>query len=472
MMHVSEALPQARLVTPDATEEYDKLNGSYLSGFESDLTPACIFLPKSKEEVASFVRTIGSFANDVQFAIRAAGQQPLPGCANVQNGITVDLRDLKGIEAQDGQVNVAAGELWGSVYKYLEPLGLGVTGGKSTSCGIGGLATQGGLSFFASREGLICDNVVNFEVALASGEIVNANSREHSDLWIALRGGGNNFGIVTRFDFRTFKQDSMWGGMVFYYKPSFPGQVEALVRELTSPDASVETHFMLSLAFATAFGSDDVICLNQVYYTQNVEDPAALAPFTHIEPQMQGLNSMKKQTLVQAATEQTGAGQSKVRCLYMNVNVRADAETLTSSSDIWCEELESVKDAAGLMCSYTLQAYPVSLLEKTATNGGNVLGLDPKDGAVVNILLLAYWDDKYDDERVIAFMKTALERIGNNAERRGQLVPWIYWNYAYSHQDVLHSYGEENVRKLREASLKYDPSGMFQKACPGGFKLF
>lgn len=137
-----EVLPHARLITPKATEEYQALNNSYLSGFESDLSPACIFLPESKEDVAAFVHSIRPFVSEVKFAIRAAGQQPLPGCANVQDGITVDLRSLRGLDIKDKVVQVAAGECWGSVYEFLEPHGLGVTGGKSTSCGIGGLATQ------------------------------------------------------------------------------------------------------------------------------------------------------------------------------------------------------------------------------------------------------------------------------------------------------------------------------------------
>ena len=51
-------------------------------------------------------------------------------------------------------------------------------------------------------------------------------------------------------------------------------------------------------------------------------------------------------------------------------------------------------------------------------------------------------------------------------------MPYIYWNYAFSDQDPLLSYGKENVEKLRNVSKKYDPDGMFQTACPGGFKLF
>lgn len=60
------------------------------------------------------------------------------------------------------------------------------------------------------------DNVLNYEIVLASGEIVNANADENRDLWLALRGGNNNFGVVTRFDFRTFPQGSFWGGSVYY----------------------------------------------------------------------------------------------------------------------------------------------------------------------------------------------------------------------------------------------------------------
>ncbi|KAK8108091.1 uncharacterized protein PG998_010104 [Apiospora kogelbergensis] len=470
---LKQNLPSAHFVTPDLTEEYGSLNNSYLSGFESDLTPACIFLPKSKEQVAVFLRTIRPFADNVQFAIRAAGRQPLPGCANVQGGITVDLRSLTGIRLRDGIVKVSAGESWGAVYQYLEPHGLGVTGGKSTTCGIGGLSTQGGLSFFSSRESFICDNVVNFEVVVASGEILNANAQENPDLWISLRGGGNNLGIITRFDFSTFKQESMYAGMVFYFKPSWRDQMTALVKELMSPEASVETHLMLSIGYAQVFGNgNDVICLNQIYYTQPVKDPAVLAPFVHVQPQRSEMNSMKIQTLLEAATEQSGAGQSKIRCLYMNVCVKADVDTLATGGDIWCEELEPVKDAAGLMCSYTIQPYPISQLQKTSANGGNVLGLDPSEGPVLNLLLLSYWADKKDDDRVTGFMQKALKRIESNAKDRGQLVPFIYWNYAFSDQDALRSYGQENVQKLQAASKKYDPDGLFQTACPGGFKLF
>jgi FAD/FMN-containing dehydrogenase len=174
----------------------------------------------------------------------------------------------------------------------------------------------GGLSFFSSREGFICDNVVNYQVVLSSGKVVNANENENADLWVALRGGGNNLGIVTRFDFRTFEQGPFWGGNVFYFADSFPGQIESLVAELTKPDTSDLTHIMISIghsgAMAAALGAP-IMCLNQAYYADAVENPPVLDPFTKVTPQIDALNSMSLKTVTAAASEQTAAGQSQIR---------------------------------------------------------------------------------------------------------------------------------------------------------------
>ena len=183
-------------------------------------------------------------------------------------------------------------------------------------CATHWLIFLGGLSFFSSREGFICDNVLNYEVVLASGKIINANAHENTDLWTALRGGGNNLGIVTRFDLRTFKQEKLWGGTVFYFAPSFPSQVEALVNELHNPTASKETHLMISIGYSPMYGKE-VLCLNQAYYTQAVENPPVLDPFTKMQPQIDAMNTMRLHSLKDAANEQAGSSQAQVRYLHL-----------------------------------------------------------------------------------------------------------------------------------------------------------
>lgn len=158
--------------------------------------------------------------------------------------------------------------------------------------------------------------MINLQIVLSSGQIVNANARENADLWVALRGGGNNLGIVTRFDFRTFEQGPLWGGNVFYFPGSFPSQIVALVGEITKPDASDATHLMISIGHSTALSSafgTPIMCLNQMYYTEPVENPAVLDPFTKITPQIDALNSMALKSVTAAASEQTAAVPGKLR---------------------------------------------------------------------------------------------------------------------------------------------------------------
>lgn len=330
----------------------------------------------------------------------------------------------------------------------------------------------GGLSFFSSREGFICDNVVNLEVVLASGEVINANAIENADLWKALKGAGNNLGIVTRYDLRTFEQGQVFGGTVFYFAPSFPSQVEALVAELKKPDASPETHLMVSLGFSAMINKDAIMCLNQPYYTKAVENPPELDPFTNVQPQIPQMNTMRLHSLKEAAQEQAASSQAQVRCAYMNITVKADSETLIKASEIYSTALEPVKGVENGMFSFTLQPYATSLLEKSEAAGGNSLGLKPSDGPLVSVLLLSYWKNENEDQAVLDFMKGALDMITEDAKSRGTLLPFVYMNYASANQDPIDSYGAESKRKLQEVSKKYDPEGIFQKGCPGGFKLF
>jgi FAD/FMN-containing dehydrogenase len=133
------AFPSDQIALP-GTAEYETRNGSYLSQLESDILPACIFQPKTRGEVSQFVQIIKPFAANVEtaFAIRAAGNMPSPGCANVQGGITLDLGLLTGIELNNGVVSVAAGESWAAVDETVQAAGLAVTGGRSGTGGLEG----------------------------------------------------------------------------------------------------------------------------------------------------------------------------------------------------------------------------------------------------------------------------------------------------------------------------------------------
>lgn len=155
----------------------------------------------------------------------------------------------------------------------------------------------------------------------------------------------------------------------------------------------------------------------------------------------------------------------------MNTTVKADVPTLTAAADTFSSAIEGIKKIDGLVCSLTLQPYPVSLLEKCVSEGGNCTGLDPADGPLVSVLLLLYWKNDSDDEAILKVTRGILETIERDAASRGQAVPFVYLNYAFDFQDPIGSYGPKNQNLLRETSKKYDPEGLFQKGVPGGFKL-
>lgn len=207
--------------------------------------------------------------------------------------------------------------------------------------------------------------------------------------------------------------------------------------------------------------------MNQVYYTREVERPDVLEPFVSVQPQIEAMNSLRMMSLVDAAREQAGQSSDGIRCAYMNTTVKADAATLVAASEMFIEAFQPLKGLDGITCSFTLQAYPKSLLEKC----DNSLGLDAADGPLMSILLLNWWKNASDDELVISTFKKVLEQIDEEAKKRGTSVPYKYMNYAYDFQDPIKSYGEEMQEKLREVSEKYDKEGMFQKGVPGGFKL-
>ncbi|KAI1251403.1 hypothetical protein MGN70_005971 [Eutypa lata] len=462
------ALPAAHFAQPGSSD-YDGLNHVYQSGLCSDITPACIVQPSTTDDVSTFVKTIKPFA--------LSGKAPF---AIVGGGWHYSvLQRLKGINVKDGVVEVAAGESWGPVYDQLGESGLGFSEGRSFRSGIGGL------SFVSSREGFICDSILNFEVVLASGAVVNANAHENSDLWIALRGGGNNLGIVTRFDFRTFKKGPLYGGSLYYFGDSFPGQLDALVDELQKPDASEETHLMVSIGYAATFGPQ-MMCMNhplcfkilvliervEVYCTKGIDKSPVLQPFTEIHPQIDQMNSLRMQTLAEAAREQAGDRPSPKRSVYMNTTVKADIETLQAALEVYTAAIEPLKAREGIVLSMTLQPYPLSLLQRSVTQGGNVLGLEPELGPLVSILFLTFWERREDDEKIVDTLREALDQVDREAGTRGTLVPFKYLNYAATFQDPIGSYGGGNIEKLHHASQKFDPEGLFQKGVPGGWKLF
>lgn len=134
-------------------------------------------------------------------------------------------------------------------------------------------------------------------------------------------------------------------------------------------------------------------------------------------------------------------------------------------------ELKSIVPDGNMLSQCIFQPLPKLYTERSIAAGGNVMGLErQKDDGV---LLLALAEVPTADQRDAAYpkVKAWVEEIQAFASSVGGAQDWLYLNYANPSQDVLSSYGVENVSFMKKVAAKYDPEEVFQKLCPGGFKL-
>lgn len=185
----------------------------------AELAPMCIVRPDTADLVSNFLETMidGTRLNgSCPFAIKSGGHNPWPGVNDIDTGVVLDLSYLNetGLSYDRNYVRLGVGAKWGIVYESLRPSEMLVPGARAAGVGVGGLTLGGGLSYFTPRVGLTADNVLDFEVVLASGDIIHANAGNNSDLFFALKGGTSNFGIVTQVDVKAFSNGYVWGGEI------------------------------------------------------------------------------------------------------------------------------------------------------------------------------------------------------------------------------------------------------------------
>ncbi|WP_460003230.1 FAD-binding oxidoreductase [Microbacterium xylanilyticum] len=149
--------------------------------------------------------------------------------------LTIDVRALASIEVGDETergrlVRVGAGALWGEVAAALAPHGVAISSGDTASVGVGGLAVGGGIGLLVRDRGLAIDQLRGAQVVTADARVVEASAAENADLFWAIRGGGGNFGIVTRLDFEAAPLAGVLAGEL-----TADGDQAALLRVVRTP---------------------------------------------------------------------------------------------------------------------------------------------------------------------------------------------------------------------------------------------
>lgn len=204
--------------------EYDKAR----RGFNAliDRHPAVIARCVSAQDIAvafDFARS-----HELEVAVRGGGHNPAGHCV-CDGGIVIDLSLMRRVEV-DEKARIArteGGATWLDFDSATQAHGLVTPGGVVVSTGVVGLSLGGGIGHLTAQHGLTCDNILEAELVTPDGRVIHASANENADLLWGLRGGGGNFGVVTRLEFRLHALKSVVGGRLLYRGA---GVREALLR--------------------------------------------------------------------------------------------------------------------------------------------------------------------------------------------------------------------------------------------------
>ncbi len=220
-----------RVLGPEA-EDYDQLRTVVAGGI--DRRPAIIVRAADASDV---VETIGLVRElGLPLAVRSGGHSGA-GHGVVDDGIVLDLRDLRtlDIDLEGRTAWAAAGLTAGDVTTAVGLHGLAVGFGDTGSVGLGGITTGGGVGYLVRKHGLTIDSLLGAEVVTADGTLHTVDADHEPDLFWAIRGGGGNVGVVTRFRFRLHPLPAFYGGML-----ALPATPDAIAGFIAAAEAAPE----------------------------------------------------------------------------------------------------------------------------------------------------------------------------------------------------------------------------------------
>lgn len=488
------ALPDST-ISPENVGSFEESMKAYWAQQACEVAPACVVRPRNVQELSHAIRILKSEFDERNrtadasisdahglFAIRSGGHSPVVGASSIQGGVLIDLSLFieVTVAADRKSVVIGAGCKWVDVYKALEVEGLAVAGGRNSAVGVGGLTLGGGLSFFSPRYGFVCSNMIEYQVVLADGSVVTASATSHPDLLRAMKGGSNNFGVVTRFTAHTFPSANIWSGFL-YMPPSQAPKVllnfqAFLDRTITSEEGKTYDEY----------AAGPIACFT---YLQQLGFQAIAVALTHTKlpednkqwPTCWRTSGFSKlwrfwstcsvKSLSAATDEMSVLNPPGRRQEFATTTIKNDLATLEAAHKAYRDAIKEIRKRRIKNMSWTLVLQP--LLPDWARKGDtNVLGLDScSDEPLVNVSFTVNWVLSQDDEAVRCITRAAIAQIDAYAESHGTGHRYRYLNYCGGWQKPFDGYGQDNLEFMREVSRRYDAEGLFQRGCVGGFKL-
>jgi len=303
------SLPQLRgrfnggVIAPD-DESYDAARQPFYGGV--DRRPSVIIRPLDAAEVAHVVTLARE--TGLELAVRSGGHS-IAGHSVSEGGIVLDLSAMKGLDLDVGrrrawaETGLTAAELTAAAGAH----GLATGFGDAGSVGIGGITLGGGVGFLLRKHGLTIDSLEAADIVTADGEFLRTDAETHPDLFWAIRGGGGNFGVATRFRFRLHEVGTVVGGMLML--PATPDIIAELVElaDAAPEELSVIANVMVAppMPFVPPEHHGQLVIMAPMVYAGPADaGEAVIAPFRALaKPIVDMVRPMPYPEMYEAAPE-------------------------------------------------------------------------------------------------------------------------------------------------------------------------
>lgn len=347
--------------------------------------PKCVFTPESADDVSEAVRVIGETRSP--FAVIGGGHNTVEGAANIDYGVLISMARLDTLELVEKdamQVRIGTGNLWKDAYKFAKDHGYAINGGRYGQIGVGGLTLGGGIGLFSSMLGFTADSVMEFELVLANGDLVVANHETRSDLFWALKGGTNWFGIVTRIDIETIKApEGTWFGIKGWkwtqevQEPWFDALAAYMV-----PGGGVEDTRATLMPVIQGFPAARFYGAGTIqFFAAPERHPEPFKDFENIEvDKLLHLGGIVPWTFFPFAPD-FPMWVGFPRRLYWAVSFKPEREAICiANATIFSLAEEMVGHIPKCTVGITYQPISKDFLQASVNKGGNAISLTPEDG--------------------------------------------------------------------------------------------
>ena len=414
-----------------------------------DKRPALIARCTGAADVMQSVR----FANEhgALIAVRGAGHN-IAGSAVCDGGLMIDLSLIKTVrvDPETRRAHVGPGATLGDLDHETQAFGLATPTGINTTTGIAGLTLGGGFGWLSRKHGMTIDNLVAADVVTAEGKLVRASEKENADLFWALRGGGGNFGIVTRFEFELHPVGpEVYGGLIAFPLSEAKTVLQKYREFVANAPDELCIWSVLRKAPPLPFLPEDVhgteIVALAICYIGDPDEGAKL-----IEPLRDFGNAHGEHIGVQPFTTWQGTFDG---LLTPGARNYWKSHNFTEITD---EAIDIIIEYAGKLPDPQCEIFIAQLGGQTSRIAPDATAYSHRDANFV-LNVHGRWDDKSDDEKCITWARDFFKDTTPHA------TGGVYVNFMTEEETdrVRAAYGP-GYDRLAAVKKQYDPENLFR----------